>query len=113
MRPFNYDRNPGDPIRFYVELLGGKAPEDRREVEDLLIALLNGAGVEYELDREVKRGLAYYVEDGFEATCSKLGAQKQIAGGGRYAEGIGWAIGLDRLLLALDRVGESDGGDGS
>jgi len=63
--------------------------------------LLDGVGVDYELDREVKRGLAYYVEDGFEAKCSKLGAQKQIAGGGRYAEGIGWAIGLDRLLLAL------------
>jgi hypothetical protein len=32
----------------------------------------------------------------------QLGAQQQIAGGGRYAEGIGWAIGLDRLLLALE-----------
>jgi histidyl-tRNA synthetase len=30
-----------------------------------------------------------------------LGAQKQVAGGGRYAEGVGWAIGIDRLLLAL------------
>ena len=49
----------------------------------------------------MRRGLAYYTEDGFEAGCSRLGAQKQIAGGGRYAEGIGWAIGLDRLALAL------------
>lgn len=85
----------------------------RREVDDLLVAVLDGLGVEYELDREVKRGLAYYVEDRFEAKCPALGAQKQIAGGGRYAEGIGWAIGLDRLLLALEHVDASDGGDGT
>ena len=45
-------------------------------------------------------------------SCELLGAQKQIAGGGRYAEGIGWAIGLDRVLLARDRqepsVGEQE-----
>jgi histidyl-tRNA synthetase len=44
-------------------------------------------------------GLSYYVEDGFEAEVAALGAQKQVAGGGRYREGIGWAIGLDRLIL--------------
>jgi len=32
----------------------------------------------------------------------KLGSQKQIAGGGRYKEGIGFAIGVDRLLLSVD-----------
>jgi histidyl-tRNA synthetase len=53
----------------------------------------------------VKRGLAYYTEDGFEARCEVLGAQKQVAGGGRYTEGIGWALGLDRLLLV--RANES------
>lgn len=52
----------------------------------------------------MKRGLTYYVDDGFEAECEKLGAQKQIAGGGRYAEGIGWAIGVDRLLLATKQT---------
>ena len=31
-----------------------------------------------------------------------LGAQKQVAGGGRYDCGIGWAIGVDRLILALE-----------
>lgn len=84
-----------------IELLGGRAPDDRREVETLLRQVLDELGVAYELDTGVKRGLGYYTEDGFEARCSQLGAQKQIAGGGRYAEGIGWAIGLDRLLLAM------------
>jgi histidyl-tRNA synthetase len=105
-RCYRYERPQQGRYREFtqigVELLGGRAPDDRREVEELLVALLDAVGVEYTLEREVKRGLAYYVEDGFEAKCAQLGAQKQIAGGGRYAEGIGWAIGLDRLLLALE-----------
>ena len=55
----------------------------------------------YSFNPAVKRGLTYYVEDGFEAEVASLGAQKQVAGGGRYAEGIGWAIGVDRLMLAI------------
>jgi histidyl-tRNA synthetase len=47
----------------------------------------------------VKRGLAYYTEEGFEISCPALGSQKQVLGGGRYAEGIGFAIGIDRLML--------------
>ena len=85
-----------------VELLNGTAPNDRDEVEQLLRRALGATNVSYVLDREVKRGLGYYIEDGFEARCPQLGAQQQVAGGGRYAEGIGWAIGLDRLLLALE-----------
>jgi histidyl-tRNA synthetase len=85
-----------------VELLGGRAPDDRAEVEALLTRALDATGVRYDLEREVKRGLGYYVEGGFEARCRSLGAQQQIAGGGRYAEGVGWAIGLDRLLLGLE-----------
>jgi histidyl-tRNA synthetase len=105
-RCYRYERPQRGRFREFtqvgVELLGGKAPADRREVEALLVHLLDELGVDYELDRQVKRGLSYYTEDGFEARCAKLGAQKQIAGGGRYAQGIGWAIGLDRLLLALE-----------
>lgn len=90
-----------------VELLGG-APGDRDEVIELLRRVLDATGVAYTLDDNVRRGLGYYTEPGFEARCEQLGAQKQIAGGGRYAEGIGWAIGLDRLLLALEDHGRSD-----
>jgi len=61
---------------------------------------MDAQGVSYQLNDAVKRGLSYYVEDGFEVECEQLGAQKQVAGGGRYAEGIGWAIGVERLLLA-------------
>lgn len=47
----------------------------------------------------VKRGLDYYVEEGFEISCEQLGAQKQVCGGGAYKQGIGFAIGFDRLML--------------
>ena len=104
-RCYRYERPQAGRYREFtqvgVELLGGARPDDRREVEDLLVRILDDVGVAYEIDRQVRRGLSYYTEDGFEALCPRLGAQRQIAGGGRYAEGIGWALGLDRLLLAL------------
>ena len=107
-RCYRYERPQRGRYREFtqvgVELLGGNSPDDRREVEDLLRRALDSLGIQYEFDAGVKRGLGYYVEDGFEASCPQLGAQKQVAGGGRYAEGVGWAIGLDRLLLALDAV---------
>lgn len=53
-----------------------------------------------EINTKVKRGLDYYKEGkGFEITAPSLGAQKQICGGGAYEGGIGFAIGIDRLLL--------------
>lgn len=86
-----------------VELLGGKAPQDKEEIQSLLKKVLNSTGVVYEFKPQVTRGLHYYVEDGFEVECSNLGAQKQIAGGGRYDTGIGFGIGVERLLLALEK----------
>jgi histidyl-tRNA synthetase len=53
------------------------------------------------LDQGANRGLVLYAGGrGFEVRVPSLGAQQQVAGGGAYAEGIGFAIGLDRLLLA-------------
>ena len=88
--------------QFGVELLGGNRSTDSIEVVTVLKQLLNSAGVVYDFKPSVKRGLDYYIEDGFEVGCQNLGAQKQIAGGGRYDCGIGFAIGLDRLLLARE-----------
>lgn len=62
--------------------------------------ILDNSGVNYEFIPSIKRGLSYYVEDGFEVECDKLGSQKQIAGGGQYKEGVGFAIGLERWILA-------------
>jgi histidyl-tRNA synthetase len=105
-RCYRYERPQKGRYREFtqvgVELLNGASPADRGEVEALLRKILDELGAEYDFDGAVRRGLGYYTEDGFEARVPKLGAQKQIAGGGRYAEGVGWAIGVDRLLLALE-----------
>lgn len=58
--------------------------------------------------RSVKRGLAYYTDAGFEVSCPWLGAQQQVLGGGKYAEGFGFAIGLDRLVLAIETDGKDE-----
>ncbi len=51
------------------------------------------------LNKEVTRGLDYYKDGkGFEIEIESLGAQKQVCGGGEYQGGIGFAIGIDRLL---------------
>jgi histidyl-tRNA synthetase len=86
-----------------VELLGGTQPGDRAEVIALLKQFLALLPITVAFDDNVKRGLGYYTEGGFEVRCEALGAQKQVAGGGRYAEGVGWAVGLDRLLVAEAR----------
>jgi histidyl-tRNA synthetase len=105
-RCYRYERPQKGRYReftqFGVEFLGSKGPEDRQEVIELLRTCMDDCGVSWTLNDAVKRGLSYYTEDGFEAVCEQLGAQKQVAGGGRYAEGIGWAIGVDRLILAKE-----------
>lgn len=105
-RCYRYERPQRGRYREFtqlgVELLGGTAPDDAIEVKQLLVDLLDELGARgYVFTDSVRRGLTYYVEDGFEVEVSSLGAQKQVAGGGRYAEGIGWAIGVDRLMLAF------------
>jgi histidyl-tRNA synthetase len=92
--------------QFGVENLGGSASSEEmiQLLKDCLVAI---KAPEFTLNTSVKRGLDYYVEDGFEAEIATLGAQKQVAGGGRYDCGIGWAIGVDRILLA--KSGQSNG----
>jgi histidyl-tRNA synthetase len=51
------------------------------------------------INTNVKRGLDYYKDgQGFEIVCPQLGSSKQVCGGGEYDGGIGFAIGIDRLL---------------
>ena len=73
--------------------------------------LLDRAGVAYEVDATLVRGMDYYMRTVFEFTSDKLGAQSGVAGGGRYdglveqlggppTPGCGWAAGIERILLA-------------
>jgi len=83
-------------------------------VQDLLTAV----GVPYVINARLVRGLDYYTRTAFEFTHGALGAQNAILGGGRYdglseslggpkAPGIGFAIGEDRLVLALSQTAEA------
>jgi histidyl-tRNA synthetase len=80
--------------------------------------ILTAVGVPYRLNDRLVRGLDYYTRTAFEFTHGALGAQNAILGGGRYdglsealggppAPGIGFAIGEDRLVLALKQTAES------
>ena len=54
----------------------------------------------FKIDLTIARGLDYYTGGkGFEIACPALGAQKQVCGGGSYDGGIGFALGIDRLLI--------------
>ncbi len=75
---------------------------------------LTQAGVEFELDSRLVRGLDYYTKTAFEIKYAPLGAQSAIAGGGRYdglieeiggkpTPAVGFASGLERVLLALEK----------
>lgn len=89
--------------QFGIEILGNK-PGDYELSKEILIDCISRfgeIGKDFIFKDNIKRGLNYYIEDGFEVECPYLGAQKQVAGGGRYKEGIGWAIGIDRLLLSI------------
>ena len=77
--------------------------------------LLDRAGVAYEVDAALVRGMDYYTRTVFEFTSDALGAQSGVAGGGRYdglvemlggppTPGCGWAAGIERMLLAAGGV---------
>lgn len=104
-RCYRYERPQAGRYREFtqagVEILGGDSGVTDELAKSTLIGCLKQFEVEFQFNSTVKRGLNYYVESGFEVEVPSLGAQKQIAGGGRYNEGIGWAIGVDRLLLSL------------
>lgn len=104
-RCYRYERPQAGRYReftqFGYEILGGNQEETAEEAEYALRYALERLGLKYEYDNDVTRGLSYYTRNGFEVSCPELGAQKQVAGGGVYKQGVGWAIGVDRLVDAL------------
>ncbi len=91
-----------------VDLMG----DDSRQYFDSVCRTLDVMGIEYELAPRLVRGLDYYEHTVFEVLCDRedLGAQNALAGGGRYrinlpggkksVEGVGFALGMERLLMA-------------
>lgn len=93
-------------------LIDAISADDRAHFDEVL-ALLDAAGVAYEIDSSLVRGLDYYTRTVFEFTSDRLGAQSGVGGGGRYdglvemlggpaTPGIGWASGVERILAAAE-----------
>jgi len=112
-----------DEIFSITETVGGpevldKVEGDAGEYLKKVLAFLKAAGItEAEIDLGVVRGLDYYTGMVFEVEAPVLGAEKQICGGGSYTLSelfggekvfsTGFALGFDRVLLALEREGHT------
>lgn len=90
--------------------------EDCQNHFDQVKKILEAMGIPYAVDQNLVRGLDYYTRTAFEITAGKEGAQSAICGGGRYDNlieeiggpalpGIGFALGMERLLLTLEQQG--------
>ncbi|HYP47335.1 MAG TPA: histidine--tRNA ligase [Thermoleophilaceae bacterium] len=95
-------------------LLDRLSEEDARHFAAVR-ALLDDAGQPYEVDPTLVRGLDYYTRTVFEFESTRLGAQSALGGGGRYdllveelggppTPGVGWAAGVERILLAAGEL---------
>ena len=90
--------------------------DECREHFNAVKNFLTAAGVEFVVDNRLVRGLDYYTKTAFEIQYAPLGAQSAVAGGGRYdglikeiggedTPAVGFAAGLERILLALELQG--------
>jgi len=89
---------------------------DCKEHLDQTLKYLDAVGISYTIDSSIVRGLDYYTRTVFEITSDQLGAQSTVCGGGRYnglveelggkpTEGIGFAVGLERLIMIMKSQG--------
>jgi histidyl-tRNA synthetase len=128
LSPDSQRRTETNPLR----VLDSKAPEDQAVIAALpklvdhlspecrdhfaeVRRQLDLLGIPYRIENRLVRGLDYYVKTTFEVTSASLGAQNSLLGGGRYdglvqalggpdVPGIGFAVGMERLALAMPRA---------
>ncbi len=125
--PDSQERLSRNPLRIldskdpHTRALAEKAPKlpdylsaDSRAFFEQVQAHLKALDIPYELDPYLVRGLDYYTHTAFEIVSPELGAQSTVCGGGRYdglveelggppTPAVGWAIGLERLVLLLQK----------
>lgn len=94
-----------------LDYLGDRSRRHFEQVQQLLTDL----GIVYQLNPALVRGLDYYTHTAFEIISGDLGAQATVCGGGRYdslvaalggaeTPAVGWAIGLERLIILLTKL---------
>ncbi|PSO48853.1 MAG: histidine--tRNA ligase [Cyanobacteria bacterium SW_9_44_58] len=122
------DRLTSNPLRILdskdeqTQAILEKAPrlldylgEESRQHFEQVKAQLTALGIDYKLNPNLVRGLDYYTHTAFEIQSADLGAQATVCGGGRYdglvsqlggddTPAMGWAIGMERLILLLKQL---------
>jgi histidyl-tRNA synthetase len=117
LRAFDSD-HPGTQavVKDAPKLLDRLNEEDNEHFAEVR-ALLDDADRAYEVDDALVRGIDYYTRTVFEFTSDALGAQSGVGGGGRYdglieqlggrhTPGVGWAAGIERILLVSELAAE-------
>jgi len=121
-----YDRNPlriidckEEKCKVYTKdapsLIDNLCEDCKAHFEGLKEGLWN-LGIKYNIDKNIVRGLDYYTKTVFEFVSKNIGSQGTVCGGGRYdglieecggksTPGIGFAIGLERLLMVMENQG--------
>ncbi len=111
LRAFDSDHPGTREVMATAPLLMDELDAADQEHFDEVRRFLDVAGVPYDLDPTLVRGLDYYARTVFEFTSGALGAQSAVGGGGRYdglieqiggpaTPGIGWAAGIERMVLS-------------
>jgi histidyl-tRNA synthetase len=115
LRAFDADDRGTRAVMRDAPILLDRLNDDDAEHFARVRALLDDAGIRYELDPTLVRGLDYYTRTVWEFTSEELGAQSGVGGGGRYdglielldgppTPGVGWAAGVERMLLSARDV---------
>jgi histidyl-tRNA synthetase len=131
LRAFDASDEATKEVMTRAPLLLDRLAHDDAEHFARVREFLDDVGVPYDIDPTLVRGLDYYTRTVFEFESAELGAQSGIGGGGRYdllieqlggqpTPGVGWAAGIERMVLASREESEPlpvdvyvavDGGD--
>lgn len=122
LRAFDSDHEGTRAVMASAPTLVGQLQGEDAEHFAEVRSLLDAAGISYVVDPTLVRGLDYYTRTIFSFVCDALGAQSEIGGGGRYdglveqlggpaTPAVGFAAGIERILLALDEEVPAAGRD--
>jgi histidyl-tRNA synthetase len=114
LRAFDSDHPGTREVMADAPRLVNRLDQEDRQHFAAVLSMLDLASVPYEVDTSLVRGLDYYTRTVFEFASDRLGAQSGVGGGGRYdglieqlggapTPGMGWAAGVERILLAGQR----------
>lgn len=106
-----------EPWKEQAPKLSDCMSDESRRFFDEVLCFITKAGIEYEISPRLVRGLDYYCDTVFEVQIDTVGAQSAIGGGGRYGrmladmggpalEGVGFAMGIERLIQATLAAGQ-------